>query len=180
MDNVNDEPAYSFSMLSISIVNRESTRIKKVICPIDPSFQAGRCWMDALELALRCSGLLMRTMHKVGHWTLLLRYRSLMLMRSLKYYSSPYSVISRDLFSSSFHLISRLGSENLCLSSISISFYFSWRLQRISNNRLQRVKCSRRPYRSILRWDLHLLEILKERYGSCTRPIPEIPFQISR
>ncbi|KAF8354628.1 obr-3 [Pristionchus pacificus] len=30
-----------------------------------PSNQAGRCWMDALELALRCSGLLMRTMHKL-------------------------------------------------------------------------------------------------------------------
>lgn len=27
-----------------------------------PSEQAGKCWMDALELALRCSSLLMRTM----------------------------------------------------------------------------------------------------------------------
>uniref|UniRef100_A0A914XBH7 PH domain-containing protein n=1 Tax=Plectus sambesii TaxID=2011161 RepID=A0A914XBH7_9BILA len=28
------------------------------------SEEAGQCWMDALELSLRCSGLLMRTMHK--------------------------------------------------------------------------------------------------------------------
>lgn len=27
--------------------------------------QAGGCWMDALQLTLRCSGLLLRTMHKV-------------------------------------------------------------------------------------------------------------------
>lgn len=31
-----------------------------------PSEQAGGCWMDALQLALRCSGLLMRTMHKLS------------------------------------------------------------------------------------------------------------------
>ncbi|CAJ0953725.1 unnamed protein product, partial [Mesorhabditis belari] len=30
-----------------------------------PSDQAGRTWMDALELSLRCSGLLMRTMHNL-------------------------------------------------------------------------------------------------------------------
>ena len=29
-----------------------------------PSEAAGKCWMDALELALRCSGLLMRSMRE--------------------------------------------------------------------------------------------------------------------
>ena len=31
-----------------------------------PSEAAGKCWMDALELALRCSGLLMRSMREGG------------------------------------------------------------------------------------------------------------------
>ncbi|VDK45296.1 unnamed protein product [Anisakis simplex] len=31
-----------------------------------PSEQAGGCWMDALSLTLRCSGLLMRTMHRLS------------------------------------------------------------------------------------------------------------------
>ncbi|VDN55829.1 unnamed protein product [Dracunculus medinensis] len=34
-----------------------------------PSVQAGGCWMDALQLTLRCSGLLLRTMHKVIYET---------------------------------------------------------------------------------------------------------------
>ena len=35
-----------------------------IICRADTS-ESGRCWMDALELALKCSGLLVRSMHKV-------------------------------------------------------------------------------------------------------------------
>ena len=31
-----------------------------------PNNSAGKCWMDALELALRCSSLLLRTMGKPG------------------------------------------------------------------------------------------------------------------
>ena len=31
-------------------------------------FQAGRCWMDALELSFKCTGLLKRTMITVGHF----------------------------------------------------------------------------------------------------------------
>jgi len=31
-----------------------------------PNAAAGKCWMDALELALRCSSLLLRTMGKGG------------------------------------------------------------------------------------------------------------------